>query len=154
MVKRKLISRSSQNTRKIGFEMAKKILAEKKDGLKALVLALYGDLGAGKTTFLQGFAKGLSIKEKITSPTFVIQKRFGLNNKKFKNFYHFDCYRIKKPEEMLELNFKEIISDPKNIVAIEWPSRIEKVLPEKIIIMKFEFINDKEREVLCYNKGY
>ncbi|GAH10373.1 unnamed protein product [marine sediment metagenome] len=70
---------------------------------------------------MQGFSKGLGIKEKILSPTFVIMKKFQVPGKKIVHwFYHIDCYRIRKPKELSDLGFKEIISNPKNIVAIEW----------------------------------
>ena len=130
-------------TKKLGKSMARKILKLPK--IKgAFVVALQGDLGGGKTTFVQGFAKGLGIKEKITSPTFVIMK-------KFKNFYHIDCYRIQKPEEILEIGFKEIISNPENIVAIEWPERIEKILPKNTIKIRFKFINKNTRKITVFD---
>ena len=119
----------------------------------ALIIGLEGDLGGGKTTFLQGFAKGLEIKEKILSPTFVIMRRFKIrvnsrsNLCKFANFYHIDCYRIKKPEEILDLGFREIISNPRNIVAIEWAEKIKKILPKDAIWVNFEFINKKNRRI-------
>lgn len=133
---------SSSQTQKIGEDFAKKL---QKDGFRkqAVVLGLTGNLGGGKTTFLQGFAKGLGIKEKILSPTFVIMKRFG-------NFYHIDCYRIGKPKEILELGFKEIISNPKNIVAIEWPEKIKKLLPKDTIFISFKFEDDNIRKI-TYN---
>jgi len=108
----KCLSKDPGQTKKLGEILAKEILKEKKQK-KAFVLGLKGGLGGGKTTFLQGFARGLGIKEKITSPTFIIMKKFS-------NFYHFDCYRIRKPKELLDLGFKEIISNPRNIVAIEF----------------------------------
>ena len=125
----------------------------------ALVIALYGNLGGGKTTFLQGFAKGLGIKENVLSPTFVIMKKFKpqklsvlTNERPSKSqdyyFYHFDCYRLNKAEDILELNFKEIISDPKNIVAIEWPEKIKKLLPKERIEIDFKFISENEREII------
>ncbi len=134
------LSKSPSETKKIGRDLAKKI---KKDGPKnkARILALEGDLGGGKTTFLQGFAKGLGIEEKILSPTFVIMKRFG-------NFYHFDCYRIQKPEELLDLGFKEIISNPQNIIAIEWADRIKKLLPKDSILVRFKVIGKNKRRVV------
>ena len=116
-----------------------------------MVLGLEGDLGGGKTTFLQGFAKGLGIKEKITSPTFVILKRFQFNNlaiKQFNNFYHIDCYRIKNAKEILELGFKNIILNPQNIVAVEWSKRIKKELPKSTIIIKFDFVGKNKREIV------
>ena len=117
---KKYLTTSFKQTQKIGENFAKEILKmQTKTG--AVVLGLQGNLGGGKTTFLQGFAKGLGIKEKILSPTYVILKRF-------KNFYHIDCYRLKNEKDILELDFKSILSDPKNIVAIEWPEKIKKVL--------------------------
>lgn len=116
-------------------------------------MALQGDLGGGKTTFLQGFAKGLGIKERILSPTFVLMKRFSIKNKKteFKNFYHLDCYRIKSQKDLSVLDFKKIISDPFNIVAIEWAERVKKALPSNTLVLKFEFINKTTRKIILKN---
>ena len=173
----KKITKSSAQTQKLGEKIAKQIIRENSFSNSrkfAIVLALQGDLGAGKTTFLQGFARGLGISDKILSPTFVILKRFAISDKKvksrltpiggfpvgikskfkstnqklkFTNFYHFDCYRINKPEEILELGWKEIISNPKNIVAIEWPEKIKKALPKNSIKLKFKFIDKNKREI-------
>ena len=146
-------------TKKLGKIVAKKVLKIKRKR-RAQVLGLEGNLGGGKTTFLQGFAKGLGIKEKLLSPTFVILKRFKIKDLTphqklrfgtghgFKNFYHVDCYRIEKPEEILALGFKEIISNPQNIVAVEWADRIQKIMPENTIRVVFEFINKNERKII------
>ena len=157
------LTTASRQTKKLGEILAKEILKSKprsevsllRGKLKkgALIIGLEGDLGGGKTTFLQGFAKGLGIKEKILSPTFIIIRRFKiranscLSSCKFANFYHIDCYRIEKPKEILDLGFKEIISNPKNIVTIEWAERIQKILPAETIILKFEFIDPKTRKI-------
>jgi tRNA threonylcarbamoyladenosine biosynthesis protein TsaE len=143
-----ILSKNYYETQTVGKKLAEEIL--KLDRKNFRILALRGDLGGGKTTFLQGFAKGLEIKEKILSPTFVIMKKFEIKNKKskFKYFYHLDCYRIKKTEEILKIGFKEIISDFKNIIAIEWAEKIKKILPKKIIWIKFEFINKNTRKII------
>jgi len=141
---------SYKETQKLGKELAEKIL---KAGLqnKAVVLGLYGNLGGGKTTFLQGFAKGLGIKEKILSPTFVVMKKFKLNPSAQRlthdTYYHIDCYRLEGNEAILSPDFKNIIKDPKNIVAIEWPEKIKKALPKGIIKISFNFIDKNKREV-------
>ncbi len=120
----------------------------------AFIIALEGELGSGKTTFLQGFARGLRIKEKILSPTFVIVKRFHVPRSMFYDFYHIDCYRIRKPKEILDLGFKKIISDPENIIAIEWADRIKKFLPKNALVLKFKFIDKLNRKiVLEFNNG-
>ncbi len=135
----KIITKGFKQTQKLGEKLAKEIL---ENGLqkKAVVLGLSGNLGGGKTTFLQGFAEGLGIKEKILSPTYVIMKRFEISGFEFHNFYHIDCYRLKNEKDILELDFKKIISNPENIIAIEWPERIKKVLPQKAIKINFKFI--------------
>lgn len=145
------ITNSRAQTRKLGKALAQKLL---ETGLrkKAQVLALEGDLGGGKTTFLQGFAKGLLVKEKILSPTFVIMKRFTIDNLGFTNFYHIDCYRIEKAEELFNLGFKKIIQNPKNIVAIEWAERVRKIMPKHVIWIKFEFVDKKKRKIIIMLK--
>ncbi|MCK4454315.1 tRNA (adenosine(37)-N6)-threonylcarbamoyltransferase complex ATPase subunit type 1 TsaE [Candidatus Parcubacteria bacterium] len=143
---------NSSQTKKLGQNLAKKILKlPQKKG--ALLIGLVGDLGAGKTTFLQGFAKGVGIKEKILSPTFVIMKKFQIQNPKSNIQYliHIDCYRIQKPEEILEIGFQEIISNPENIIAIEWSEKIEKILPKNIIKIKFKFINKNTRKITVFD---
>jgi tRNA threonylcarbamoyladenosine biosynthesis protein TsaE len=143
------LTKSSAQTKKLGESFAKNIL-KRSPTKKVIVLGLIGDLGGGKTTFLQGFAKGLGIKEKILSPTFIIMRRFRIcaNSRKFADFYHIDCYRIQRPKEILELGFKEIISNSKNLVAVEWADRIRKILPKNVLILKFEFINRNTRKIV------
>ena len=154
------ITNSFEETQRLGEDFAKKIL---KKGLSrrlcrrgsstmsgqksAVVLGLQGNLGGGKTTFMQGFAKGLGINEKILSPTYVILKHFKIQNSKFTDFYHVDCYRINKPEEILELDWEEIISNPKNIVAVEWPEKIKKFLSKQTMFLDFKFVNETQREM-------
>ena len=142
-MKKENITSDSIQTKKLGEKFAKEIL-EKKPKKTAFVVGLEGELGGGKTTFLQGFAKGLGIKEKILSPTFVIMKKFN-------DFYHIDCYRIEKPKELLDLGFKKITSNPKNIIVIEWADRIRKIMPKHTLWIKFDFINEKRRRITFRN---
>ncbi len=141
---KKHITKNYKQTQKLGEIFAKEI-SKLSINKTAIILALQGNLGGGKTTFLQGFAKGLKIKNKILSPTFVIMKKFKIKNNS--NFYHFDCYRFSKPEDILELGFKEIVSNPNNIVAIEWSEKVKNVLPKKVIKINFKFIDKNKREI-------
>lgn len=143
---KKYITKNYKQTQKLGEDLAKKILKLPLQK-RAIILGLRGNLGGGKTTFLQGFAKGLKVKEKILSPTFVILKHFKIINSKFTDFYHVDCYRINNVEEIMELGFKEIISNSKNIVAVEWSERIRKILPKSAIEIDFKFIGVETREI-------
>jgi tRNA threonylcarbamoyladenosine biosynthesis protein TsaE len=137
-------SKSARQTQKIAADLIKKIPKNRKH---AFVIALEGDLGGGKTTFAQGLARALGIKEKILSPTFNIFKIYKLRTKNYKLFYHFDCYRIEKAKEILYLGFKEIIKDPQNIVAIEWADRIKKIIPQNAVWLNFSFVDKTTREI-------
>ncbi len=139
-MKLKIFTSNPSQTKKAGKLLAEEILRTKPTQ-KAVVIGLVGDLGGGKTTFLQGLARGLKIKGKILSPTFIIMRRFG-------SFYHIDCYRIRRPQELLSLGFKKIISNPKNIVAIEWADRVRSIMPAKTIWLKFEFLSEKKRKIV------
>ena len=130
-------SNSARQTQKIAEDFAKKIPQKRE---QAFIIALRGYLGGGKTTFAQGLAKGLGIKEKINSPTFNICKRY-------KNFYHFDCYRIENSKEILDLGFKEIAENPNNIVAIEWAERIKDILPKNTHWIDFKFLEKEKRTI-------
>jgi len=138
MESKEIITKSDIETQELAKKMAQEMLV--RNNQEALVIGLEGDLGSGKTTFIQGVAKGLGIKDKITSPTFVIMKKYGF-------FYHIDCYRIKS-KDLLELGFKEIISQPDNIIMIEWADRVKDVLPKNTIWMKFEYLDKDKRKIL------
>jgi len=154
-MKKQYLTASPSQTKKLGETLAREILKTKPKKI-AQILGLEGGLGGGKTTFLQGFARGLGIKQKILSPTFIIMRKIevkplpcgGLTSAtSIKTFYHIDCYRIKKPKEILDLGFKEIISNPQNIVVVEWADKIKKILPKNSLILKFKFVNKNSRKI-------
>jgi tRNA threonylcarbamoyladenosine biosynthesis protein TsaE len=145
-VDKKYTTTSYKQTQKLGEKIAEEFL-NTVAGKTAIVLGLKGNLGGGKTTFLQGFAKGLGIKEKILSPTFVVLKRFQVPGFRFQDFYHIDCYRLKDEKDILNLGFEDIIKDSRNVVVIEWPEKIKKVLPKETIFIEFKFIDKNKREI-------
>jgi len=132
-------------TKRLGISLAEKIL-NRPSTERAVVLGLKGELGGGKTAFLQGFAEGLGIEERVLSPTFLIMKRFRVRKKGFRNFFHIDCYRI-RGKDIISLGFEEMISDPKNIVAIEWADRIRGIMPKNTIWLKFRFVDKEKRKI-------
>jgi len=137
---KQFLTKSQGQTNKLAKILAQEILKRPIKTKGALIIGLEGELGSGKTTFIKGFAKGLGIRKRLTSPTFVLMK-------KYKNLYHIDCYRIKGYKDILALDFKEIISSPKNIVFIEWAEKIRKILPQDRIWIKFKIISNKKREI-------
>ena len=159
-----VITRSFQETQKVGEEFASILKGGE-------VLALYGDLGSGKTTFMQGLAKGLGITRNIISPTFIIMRSYLITDhsgkpkarpeseKKegswtsqddgfsAKNLYHIDLYRIESEKDVEGLGLLELMNQPENIVAIEWPDKIESTLPEKRINIYFDYQGEDKREI-------
>lgn len=125
-----IITNNKLETENIGLELASQFGGGE-------ILALDGNLGAGKTTFVKGIAKGLGIKKNICSPTFVIMNQYSLKNKAIKYLYHLDAYRLKSKKDLENIAFFDIINNPENIVVIEWANKIKKYLPKKIINIKF-----------------
>lgn len=157
----KQMSNSLEQTQKIAEKFIAKI-KPKKDG--ATVVGLYGNLGAGKTTLIQYMAKSFGIDETVTSPTFVLEKIYrivsssksssklqvasskGIQETGFNKLIHIDVYRIEKSSELEVLAWKEIISDPNNIILIEWPERVADIMPEHIRI-NLSHISENSRGV-------
>jgi len=137
---------SAVQTKKIAGILAKELLKTKMKK-NALVLALSGDLGSGKTTFVQGLAKGFNIKEKIKSPTFLIIKNYKLKTKNHKLFIHIDAYRLKKAKDILGLGWREMADDSKSIIVIEWAKHIAKILPKNHIDINFKHISENKRKI-------
>ncbi|MEK9131903.1 MAG: tRNA (adenosine(37)-N6)-threonylcarbamoyltransferase complex ATPase subunit type 1 TsaE [Patescibacteria group bacterium] len=104
---------------------------------EAVTLGLYGDLGAGKTNFTQAIAQALGVVEVVSSPTYVIQKIYKLNNQPFDHLIHIDAYRLLKSAELSALGWAEIIANPKNLVLVEWPERVLEVMPQGHIKITF-----------------
>ncbi len=111
------------------------------------VLALYGNLGAGKTVFARGFARGLGITEPISSPTFTIVQEYPVNGK---YFFHLDLYRIDNSDAAYAFGIDEFLYDQNAMTLLEWPERIEDILPEKTIKLTVEHapeITDESRKI-------
>src|SRR3989338_2248888 len=126
-------SKSVGDTKKIAKIFLDKILKDKNSRESALIVCLFGDLGAGKTAFTKAVAKHLGIKSTVNSPTFVIMKKYPLRLKKYKFFFHLDAYRLKNGKELLYLGWENIISNKNHLVFIEWPENVIKVLPSKVV---------------------
>ena len=119
---KEIITKSSEETERLGREMAEKAGPGE-------IYALDGDLGAGKTVFAKGFAKGLGIEESINSPTFTILQVYEEGRLPL---YHFDVYRIEDPLEMAEIGYEEYF-DGSGVCLVEWASLIEEILPKETV---------------------
>lgn len=142
MTNKTLITYSSKETQKLGENLAKQI----KGGV---IIALYGDLGGGKTTFIQGFARGLGIKARIISPTFIILRSYDLKKNRF---FHIDLYRVQGRNDLKGIGIEELLNSKKDIVVIEWAEKLEKLLPKKRIDIFFEDKGEDKREISIRKK--
>lgn len=151
------VSKSAEETKELGEEIADNVGNREQDIAHrngAVIFALSGNLGSGKTTFVQGLAKGLGIKQRIISPTYIILRKYELgirnNGKKFKNFYHIDLYRLEKDieREIINLGIEEIWSDPENIIVIEWAEKAKDIIPKNAIWIEFENLGKDRRRIL------
>ena len=127
----KIISNSALDTEKIGKDLAKTLKGNE-------IIALYGDLGVGKTAFTRGIADYFGVKDEVSSPTFSIVNEYAAE--KF-NLYHFDMYRIKTAEDLESTGFFEYLGN--NILVIEWSENIEDYLPKDIIKVTIKKINSE-----------
>jgi tRNA threonylcarbamoyladenosine biosynthesis protein TsaE len=131
------------------FAFAEKFSAGLKKGD---VIALTGELGAGKTYFVQGLARGLKISKKyyVNSPTFAILNVYEGGKMPV---YHFDWYRLGDVREVLDLGIEEYI-DSKGLTVIEWAEKFKELLPKRTIWIRMEVVDEDKRVISIENAGF
>ena len=134
---KQIITESPKKTKEFSKNLARELKPPK-------ILALYGNLGSGKTTFIQGLAEGLGINKRILSPTFVFIRRYSYGDGL--KFYHVDLYRLDSERDVEAIGLKEILEE-KAIIAIEWPEKVAKILPKDLVKIKLETINERSRKI-------
>ncbi|TSC84517.1 MAG: hypothetical protein G01um101417_182 [Parcubacteria group bacterium Gr01-1014_17] len=114
---------------------------------QATVVGLYGDLGSGKTSFVQQVAKILGVHGSVQSPTFVIIKNYKLKIKNFDTLVHIDAYRLDNGEDLKKLGWDALVGDSKNLILIEWADRVSDILLPAHAKLYFEFVDDTTRKI-------
>lgn len=144
---KKITLKSESDTKKLAQKLAKSLQGGE-------IIALEGDLGAGKTTLTKYLGKALGIKEHITSPTFVLMKvytvRLPAKAKGPKQFVHVDCYRLDDPQELFYLGLEEYLNDPQTVVCIEWADKVEKYLQNFKHLSWLEIIVNKNERIINF----
>lgn len=138
-----MLTYSAEDTIKLGRNMAKKLR-------RGDVVALYGDLGSGKTTFTKGIGEGLNVKNArhINSPTFVLIKEYKGNIP----MYHVDLYRLDDLRDMEDIGIEEYVYGD-GVCVIEWAEKAKNILPKRLISVRFKIKGDEEREIKIENPG-
>lgn len=151
------ITQSAGETQTMGEDVGRAIVggslhrAAAKRG-SALVLCLWGDLGSGKTTFVQGLAHGMGIDSRLLSPTFIIVRHYQLPTSET-YLYHLDLYRIAGTHDMDGIGLSDMMHESGSIVVVEWPERLGALLPECRIDVRFEILDGTRRNIIGENHG-
>lgn len=129
----KLISKSKTDTKKLAEKIAKHLRGGE-------VIGLIGELGTGKTTFIQYLAKTLGVKTTVNSPTFNIMKLYKTHHPFIKYLCHIDAYRLTSVNELLALGPQEYFNKKDTVTVIEWANKVKKILPPKAILIKIHHL--------------
>lgn len=132
-----VLSHSTKDTQELARTLAKKLK-------KGDVLALYGELGSGKTIFVRYLVEALGLDSRVQSPTFVLHRKYGFIN-------HLDLYRLRSLREAKDLGIEDILRDKDSITIVEWPKLIEEFFSNQTIRINFEHISENERKITIYN---
>jgi len=127
------------------FALGKELAATLRGGE---ILALSGNLGAGKTAFVQGLAAGLGVKAKVNSPTFTIMKLYPAKKGNIKQLCHIDAYRLSSGKELLDIGADDYLGQKDTVSAIEWIERVKSVLPVNIANIKIKILKKDLRKII------
>lgn len=115
------------------------------------VIALQGELGAGKTTLTKYLAAALGVSQEVTSPTFAIERQYA-TNQSFK-LHHFDWYRLEAPKDIKNLGVEEIFGNPKAVCIVEWPQRGSKLLPSDTMWIYIDYVDTQTRKITLHRRS-
>lgn len=139
-------SHSPEETQKFAREQA--LGLTRSGNGQPIVIALEGELGAGKTTFTQAFGEALGVHEHLKSPTFVLMKHYRINGvPQYHTFYHLDCYRLNSSADLIPLGTRDTIHLPGTIILIEWAERVADILPRNHWVIHIDHISEQERNI-------
>jgi len=149
-----IITLSERETLNLGKKIAKQLKGGE-------IIALIGELGAGKTIFAKGIANGLGIKKIITSPTFVLMKIYetnkyksktNLNESRIQKLCHVDAYRLKSSQDLINIGINDYLGQKNTVTIIEWADQAQDILPKNAIFVKIKLENEKNKRTITITK--
>ncbi len=138
----KIISKSEADTERAGEALARRLPG-------GSVVALYGGLGAGKTAFVRGMARGMGISCRVSSPTFTIVNEYSGGGREL---LHFDMYRLSGAQELLDIGWDDYLARD-TVCAVEWSENVEELFDGSEVTVRIEKRSDSEREITIEGGG-
>ena len=141
-----MVSHGEKETWKLGRELGKTLK-------KGDIVALFGELGAGKTVLTKGICEGIGVTERVKSPSFTIMREYD-SHPKVSKVYHIDLYRLTAPFSIHLQEIYEHLNKKEGISIIEWADRIEDFLPKDTIKIKIRITGETERQIIILGKEH
>lgn len=136
------ITHSAKETEKFASRFARKLSPGD-------TVALYGNLGVGKTTFIKGLARGLGYEREVYSPTFIFARTYNLNNQKskIKRLHHIDLYRAENKKDLSSVGIEDFLEDSQAVIVIEWAEKMGNLVTHQAIKVKIDYFGDEKRKI-------
>ncbi len=143
-----IVTENARQTASLGQKLAREIIKRQEEGRQeqAAIVCLYGELGSGKTTFTQGFARTFGLTKRFLSPTFIIVRRYNIS-KIYQSLIHVDLYRVDTTTDIKGVGLMEMLSDPSAIIMIEWADRLRSLIPKRRIDIHFMVKNNGQHDI-------
>jgi tRNA threonylcarbamoyladenosine biosynthesis protein TsaE len=142
------VTKSPEETKELAGEIIEKLAMSEGERGTSTIIALQGNLGAGKTVFVKGVAEYLGVEGVVTSPTFVIEKVYMLpEDAPWKHLIHIDAYRLEGEEELSGIGWNDTATNPNNLIVMEWPEQVGLGVPERALWIEIEAVDENTRKI-------
>lgn len=150
----RIVSSSPRTTQALASTLAEEFMRHPPTLPHATIIALTGPLGAGKTTFVQAFARAMGVRRNLPSPTFVFIRRYALRGRHYRNLFHMDAYRVKRATKKIlaPLGLLEEFKNPENLFLIEWAEHLGRALPPRTIRATFRHAKQAHERIVVFGK--
>ena len=141
-------TRSPEETKALAGRVVRMLASRPGIRATSTIVALQGNLGAGKTVFVKGVAQALGVSDEVTSPTFVIEKLYRLpEGSAWKHLVHIDAYRLEGEDELKTIGWHDLATDPGNLIMLEWPEQVGLGVPERAAWVELEHTDEHTRTI-------
>jgi tRNA threonylcarbamoyladenosine biosynthesis protein TsaE len=147
-----IFSNSPEETQIFAKKVVTKLMSDERERGTATIIALKGNLGAGKTVFVKGVAELLGVAETVTSPTYVIVKKYLLPEASpWREVVHIDAYRLEGEKDLMFIDWNGLATNPYNLILLEWPEQVGLGVPERAVWIEIEAVDEERRKIQYSN---